>query len=379
MNRRVVLIVLGVVCVAALAWIATRIESVTETKLSPMSAEARRNPYLAAQRLMIRMGVPSREMKGILEIDGATPRTVLLLPSGRHIFTPEQRARLLAWVERGGHLVVEAEVVGTADPLVDSLGVQRERTHRPTSKDNVKDWDRKVVFPPGAKPVEVVGLGARQRLVAPTTGVVARVETGWGLQLLQLERGKGLVTVAADLAFAENHAIGRAQHAEFLWRIVRSGPEAREFLVFHRLERPSLTQWLVEHALAVILAGAALLAFWLWHIGPRFGPIAADAPPSRRRLLDHLRASGRFYWRHQGRERLVKAAREACLARLARAQPGFASLTTTAQIAEVAALAGVSPAEAERLVVPAEVRRGAEFIALMHTLQLVHARLDGGK
>jgi hypothetical protein len=373
MNRRVALIALGLACVAALGWIATRLERVTETELTRMSAEARRNPYLAAQRLMIRMGLASREVRTARDLEQLPPRGVLFLPSGRQIFAPAQRARLLAWVERGGHLVVETEAFGTADPLVDALGVQRERAQR------VAGGDDRVVFPPSSTPVEVTGLGARQRLAAPGTGVVARVETAWGLQLLQLARGEGLLTVATDLGFAENHRIGRAQHAEFLWRIVRSGPEAREFLVFSRMERLSLWGWLTEHALAVVLSGAALLALWLWHIGPRFGPMAADAPPSRRRLLDHLRASGRFYWRNQGRTRLVEAAREACLARLARAQPGFASLAPAERVAQVAALADVSPAEAARFLEPGEVRRGAEFIALIHTLQQVHARLDGGR
>ena len=34
------------------------------------------------------------------------------------------RARSLRWVERGGHLIVEAELLGVPDPLLDQLGVQ---------------------------------------------------------------------------------------------------------------------------------------------------------------------------------------------------------------------------------------------------------------
>jgi hypothetical protein len=221
-------------------------------------------------------------------------------------------------------------------------------------------------------------LGARTRLVAPDTGVRARVETAWGLQLVQIERGRGLVTVAADLAFAENRLIGTADHAEFLWQLARSLPETREFLVWSRIERLSLWQWLTEHALAVLISGAALLVLWLWRIGPRFGPIAADLPPARRRLLDHLRASGRFHWNNGGRDRLAEAAREACLARLARAHPGFASLPPRERAAQLAAYAGITETGAVRLIAPGPVGRGAEFIALMRALQQVHARLDHG-
>ena len=120
-----------------------------------------------------------------------------------------------------------------------------------------------------------------------------------------------------------------------------------------RIERLSLWQWLTEHALAVLISSAALLVLWLWRIGPRFGPVAADLPPARRRLLDHLRASGRFHWNNRGRDRLAEAAREACLARLARAHPGFAALPPGERAAQLAAYAGISEAEAARLLAPA--------------------------
>jgi hypothetical protein len=183
-------------------------------------------------------------------------------------------------------------------------------------------------------------------------GVRAQVETAWGLQLLQIGRGSGLITVTTDLAFAENRLIGIADNAEFFWQLTRSLPDSRELVVFNRIERLSLWQWLAEHALAVVVSGAALLLLWLWRIGPRFGPVALDLPPARRRLLDHLRASGRFHWNNHGRDRLTEAAREACLARLSRAHPGFAALPPAERAAHLAAYAGMAENEAARLLAP---------------------------
>jgi hypothetical protein len=373
MKRNTVLAAAGLVAVVALGWIATRIESTTVKQPVGASGEARRNPFLAAQRLVARMGFTAREMKSPLEFDQLPPRAVLLLPNRRQALTTEQHTRVLGWVSRGGHLIFEAESVGVSDPLADALGVRRERVDaKPAAKTGP------VTLPHAPAPFEVRGLGSRLRLVAPSAGVRARVETLWGPQLLQLDRGAGLVTVATDLAFAENPLLGAADNADFLWQLVRSLPATRELLVFNRIERLSLWQWLIEHVLPVLVSGAALLALWLWRIGPRFGPVAADLPPARRRLLDHLRASGRFYWKNEGRARLVEAAREACLARVARAQPGFASLQPGERIALLVGFAGVSQAEATRLLEPGDVQRGAEFIALMRTLQHVHARLDHG-
>jgi len=374
MNRRAVLIGAGIVAALALAWFATRLERVPETEQVGYTGEARRNPYLAALRLARRMGLAARELKAAPDLDRLPGAAVLLLPNRRQALTPTQRTRLMSWVQGGGHLILEAEDVPVSDPYTDALGVRR------ASAERVADKRGPVTLPHAATPVELsdTALGTRTRLVAPDTGVRARVETAWGLQLLQIEHGRGLVTVAADLAFAENRQIGVADHAEFLWQLARSLPATRELLVFSRIERLSLWQWLTGHAWAVLISGAALLVLWLWRIGPRFGPVAADPPPARRRLLDHLRASGRFHWTNRGRDRLAEAAREACLARLSRAHPGFASLPPGERAARLAAYAGIPEAEAARLLTPRPVGRGAEFIALMRALQQVHARLDHG-
>jgi hypothetical protein len=372
MNRRTLPIVGAVIAVVAISWLATRLERITEKERVGASGEARRNPFLAAQRLVRRMGFASTEVKAAPDLDRLPARAVLILPNRRQALTPEHRARLFRWVEGGGHLVLETEYLGVRDPYADALGVRRDRAEPRSGHDGP------VTLSHAPGPFEVAGLGSRQRLIAPSAGVRSRVDKGWGLQLLQIARGRGLVTVVTDLAFAENHLIGKADNAEFLWQLVQSLPESREVFVFNRIERLSLWEWLIDHALAVLIAGTALLALWLWRIGPRFGPLAADPQPVRRRLLDHLRASGRFYWSHQGRGRLIDAAREACLARLARAHPGFATLPAGERAGRLAAYAGIREAEATRLLAPGGAARGAEFIALMRTLQQVHARLDHG-
>jgi hypothetical protein len=372
MNRRAVLIWAGLAAAAALIWFASRIEHVPDIEQVGYSGEARRNPYLAALRFARRMGLAAGELKAVHELDRLPPLAVLVLPNRRQALTPTQRTRLLEWVQGGGHLILEAEDVAVSDPYADALGVRRAGAERASGGP--------ATLPQAPAPMQLsaAAFGTRTRLIAPGTGVRARVETVWGLQLLQVEHGAGLVTVAADLAFAENRLIGSADHAEFLWQLAQSLPGSRQFLVFNRIERLSLWQWLTEHAPTVLISGAALLVLWLWRIGPRFGPVAADLPPAQRRLLDHLRASGRFHWTNRGRDRLAEAAREACLARLARAHPGFAALPASERARQLAAYTGIAEAEATRLLAARPAGRGPEFIALMRLLQQVHARLDRG-
>jgi hypothetical protein len=58
MNRRVLLIEAGIAAGAAFLWLVTRLEYVPEMEQVGYSGDARRNPYLAAQRLAQRMGIP---------------------------------------------------------------------------------------------------------------------------------------------------------------------------------------------------------------------------------------------------------------------------------------------------------------------------------
>ena len=60
------------------------------------------------------------------------------------------------------------------------------------------------------------------------------------------------------------------------------------------MEPKSLLQWLVKYGFSVLLAAFVLLLLWLWHIIPRFGPIAAAQTQARRNIADHWRAAGQY-------------------------------------------------------------------------------------
>jgi hypothetical protein len=194
---------------------------------------------------------------------------------------------------------------------------------------------------------------------------------------VSFEYGEGTVSALAGLQFARNPIIGNEDNAAFLWHLLSLTPAA-ELQVYLRPERLSLWAFLKQHAAPVLAAAAALLALWLWRIAPRFGPVRPDAPPARRRLLDHLRASGRFYWAQGLRARLVIAARDAALRAVTRAQPDFAHSSEAARAARVAALAGISLEEARRFLGAGGNLPGADFIRIVHAAQRIHGALERG-
>jgi hypothetical protein len=357
---------LGVVALAALvfAWWRANFELVPVKEWVGATGEARLREFLAAERFAERMGWKASEARSLPALDALPAHGTLIMPSRRQALSAERLFELARWAERGGHLVAEAEFLGVPDPLLDLLGVQRQDA--PSVKPLV------VEVPETGRRLTVAML-AGMKLVAAEGDVRLRA----GEQLVSFTRGRGVVTVATTLNFARNHAIGANDHAEMLWHLLELTP-GRELVVYWSPMRLSLWGFLKENAAPALAAAALALALWLWSIVPRFGPVAPDPPPGRRRLLDHLRASGRYYWTQGLRSRLVVAARDAALHRIARAQPDFAFASQAERAARLSSLTGISKEEAARFIAAGGAMRGADFIRLAQHAQRVHSALEKG-
>jgi hypothetical protein len=355
----------------AIAWFLSRFEHVPVTERVGMSGEARLRPFLAAERFSERMGLSARELRTLPELDRLAVGSVLILPRQRRAVDARLAAQLEAWVRKGGHLIVEAELAGADDPVFERFGLRFEHKAgaKPAPQLEVSGSSRKLSLT-ALRPGHVVATRGRP---------VFRVGVPEGARILSVTDGAGVVTAAAELDFARNAFIGRHDNAEVLWRIVNLTP-AWDLAVFHHPQRLSLWAFLAQHAAAVLVAAALLLALWLWRIVPRYGTLLPDPPPVRRRLLDHLRASGRYLWAQGLGERLVEAARDAALRRVTRAYPDFAAAAPAERVARLAALAGLAPEEAAALLAPpGAAAPGAEgLIRLVHSAQRVHAALERG-
>jgi Domain of unknown function (DUF4350) len=379
---------IGILLVLGVVWFLANHDRVMSQEWVGPSGEARRRDFLAAERFAERMGMKVAEVRSLPELDALPAQAALIVPHGRQQLPPSRVASLLQWVERGGHLIAEAEYPGVADPLLDQLGVKRstvEAMKQPLAVE-VPGAERKLsVFIPYGVRVEVEERDVRLRA---------------GSSLVSFVRGRGLVTVASSLRFARNPSyddyffklgkrpaasIGAHDHAELLWHVLSlsSGREASlapryELHVYFRPERLSFWTFLRDNAAPALIALAVLLALWIWSIVPRFGPVAPDVPPGRRRLLDHLRASGRYYWAKGLRSRLVVAARDAALRRLARAQPDFAGAPPAERAARLAVLIQSSKEDAAKFMSAAGAMRGADFIRVTQDAQRVHSALEKG-
>jgi hypothetical protein len=342
------------------AWFLSTHERVPSREWVGPSAEARRNLYLAAERFAARMGLAARELRSLPDLDSLKPNSVLLLPNGRQALDPRRLREIVAWVEAGGHLIVEAELIGVADPLFDLVGVERQRGAAPSKPVPVELADGRKL---------AVSLFGAMTLEAPDADEKGR--------FVSFDYGEGVVSALVGLHFARNQLIGTEDNADFFWNLLSLTPAA-ELQIYLHPERLSLWGFLTQHAAPVLFAVAVLVALWLWRVAPRFGPVRPDPAPARRRLLDHLRASGRFYWAQGLRGRLMAAARDTALRRMSRTQPDFAQASQAERIARIAALARIPSEEAQRFMSAGANLRGADFIRAMHTAQRIHAALERG-
>jgi len=360
--------ILAVLVLGGAWWFFTNFERVPERVRTGYQGEARRNAFLAAERLLARMGMRVRHVKTPGELRELPANGTLILPDRRDSIAPDERRRLLAWIDAGGHLIVEDENHRLPDPMLDALGVRRRPTRAPAD-----DGLLEVRLPHAPEPMKV-RMHALQSLEAPQASL--RIRGKVATHLVHFRSGRGQVTVLNDLAFLRNGPIGANDHAEFLWQLVRFQPEADAVFVFDNPQKLSLARWLADNAWAALAAAAGLLVLWLWRIAPRFGPLAPDPEPVRRRLLDHLRASGRFQWSTGGAATLAESAREAALRRVARAQPDFAGLGAHERAQRLGETLGLTADEAGRVLRPAQNLAPQEFATRMRVFQRIHERLS---
>lgn len=407
-------------------WFFTNFERGDENVFVGLSGEARSNRLLAFERWLVAMGRETRPVRSLVDLDALPPRGVLVLARNRQALSAGSIERLRPWVEAGGMVLVEAERNGTDDPVTDDwLGVTRGLVIPRTGPTRTTS-----VVPPAGGPAIDVELPASQTVAldpagddadgepttvkpsgdtaaasaddtdtdtnddrpavaakdeepasAPRDGVPAGgflLADDVGGRIIGIAVGKGRAVVFADFAPLVNQRFGQALNARLMWSIVRWGDgddtPRGPFFVFTRPGKLSLWQWLVDNALLVLVASATLFLAWLARALARFGPVLPDPPLARRRIGDHLAASGRFLWRHGAIAPLARATRGRAVAGMERLAPGFARMTAGEQITQVARATGCTPEEA-RVLLATRVTEASTLTTVARVAQRVHAAL----
>lgn len=354
MKRLRLIIILILVAISGISigywfynWFYNNFEKISENVEIGYQGEARDNPLLAAERLLERMGTPTKTIQSLSDIDLNMQDTLILYNTP---ISEEESNQLHYWIEAGGHLII-ANKTGddylSTIPLFTQLGI--------TQYQNYLDEAEIAQSPPleffWARYRLQVAFNPDYYLKSGYYDPAKKIADEHGTHLLFYYYSTGMLTILSDLAFFENYKIDKYDHAQFLWHLVHFKRQAERVWLLHtqadmngtKKNVPSLWALLWINMWTIIISATTLLLFWLWLISRRFGTLLPAPPRARRRLLEHIEASGHFFWRQNQAQILLHAARQAVLKRLDSEHPYWARLSQAqlsqhlAQISELPA------------------------------------------
>jgi hypothetical protein len=337
------------------------------------SREARLNPWLAVGRLLEANGLRVRMAP---EYGKLPPQArVLVLATPLEYLDLREQSELLSWVQSGGHLIVdapEADAREDSDLIGSKLDTQ---LRRPDFDDVAEDkLDNESEYRPlqlGETYVVQAGFSPYAFLEAGKVAPRWSAKDKYGTHALRFMLGDGRVTLLSDHYWLSNRSIGEADHAALLWAIVDARRGDEVWLV-HGIERPSLFALVREAAAPFLLALAGFVLVWLWAISRRFGPLGNVLPRGRRRLTEHLEASGRYLLRHGGLGLLYDASRQRLLAQVQRRYPQWRRLPSAELATHLAARARLESGAVLRVLesgAPDQLLQFAADIRLINRLR----------
>ncbi|BAP54427.1 hypothetical protein THII_0130 [Thioploca ingrica] len=340
-------------------WINTHFEQHCEAVEIGLQGVAADNPLLAAQRLLERMGSVVITTTSVIKLKQLGSQDTLILWGTDGLFDATQTQQLLNWVEAGGHLIIASNTVfngseNSSNPLLQQLKIYRLEDKLQYLPQNQiiaatpLTWENKAIQ---------IAFDPHYRLEY-TDDPAIEILDDYGTHFLFYYYGTGMISLLSDMQFIHNQAIGQYDHAQFLWSLVQFERPARQIWLL-RLPNlsgitktatnniPSLRQLVWFKWWAVVISASILLLFWLWHIMSRFGPLLPDPPGTRRRLLEHIEASGHFLWRYHQTKFLLRGARQAVLNKLASVHPDWIRLSPSELSQHLAPLGKLSAEEIE--------------------------------
>ena len=388
MKRRIIwsLLAIGALATLISVWFLQNFEQVPVRHREAPQKEARRNPYLAFERLLQELGRPIERLESPRSLDQLPAQSILILDeSRRRNVTPARVERLLDWVHGGGYLSVAAENASD-DPLLRKLGVSHYQAPQgqcaPCTKDKTEE-EADDDDPPVEIEVTLPINQTRYRLEHFGRGLSSSSpEPAWQAgsakersALLHFRWGRGHITVIDDLSFVDNHSLGDHDHAELIWALLQHYQAQGKIHLASRMEIQTLWQWLAESAWMLLISGALLIALWLWRIIPRFGGTCPSPIDERRDLTQHLSAIGRSVWREGGVTHWLSVVRHALNKRLSLRYPDLNRMDASEKRMVLAKIADCKTKDIHSALMSGQAQSAEEFTRTMQTLQRLDQRL----
>lgn len=347
-------------------WFSANFERRLEPVDTGFSAAARRNPYLAAERFLRRLGIDAESVTGRTLLRDLPPPTTTLLVRGLGPLNAARQRALADWLDAGGTLICEAMEITAADEPprdTDFLGAQGiilrgdglgpEDDGQIAGDEMADDGDDGGDDGGGDDTAITVAFDARYYLDDRSGLAMTLIGSDARPRVLQRPVGAGQLIVLSDTGFMTNQRIGEPDHALFLARLIagtpageqvgaqagtgampRTGTDGRQaprLWIIYDSAVADLGTLLWRAAPQALFASAVLVLLILWRLGRRLGPLLAVPDPDQRDLLTHLGAAGDFLWRHGRGEVHLTATRRRIEGAWLRRHPTLRAMATDAR------------------------------------------------
>jgi hypothetical protein len=384
MNRSLISVVAAAAIAWFVVWIVTHYEKREVEYKIGFQGEARRNPMLAAGKLLRRMGIDATEIKAVAWASGPPGPGVFVLASHQGSITESRAEVLLDWVEKGGYLIFAPraplgdEGDEIADPLLESLGVDIswaddwwDELH------DEEDFEWRSVIPIQLDGADLNVQFSNWMRLESSFDYAASANDELGACLLRGAYGAGHVVILCDPLPFFNRYIQDHDHAEFLVRLVGlAGTPAKVWLVYEHEAMPALPVWLWQQAPEALLGLALCMLVAFWSVCRRFGPLQRLGAPVRRQLSEHLQSAGQFLWRYNQGELLLAGARKPIHRFARRRVRGWEQMAASEQAKILSELLGVSESLAYSALNATADGGRRRFLLAVRDLHKIRQRLE---
>lgn len=385
------------------SWFYNNFSWVNEEKEVGFQGIAKTNKLLASEFFLRKMGVSVQQVNGLVAFrDLPSSRHTLLIATQRDTLNKDLSEKLLHWVRSGGHLIVEARYLETADInkdnnktaiddyLLEELRVFSHDTNiseiarknaieaeKSKLKDNceckedipvvfsVKNTDMNINFP--------YDLTLQNDNSEKQALWLMKDDTAQYLMQFSLQRG--LLTVLTSTSMFNNKHIAQYDHARFLHYLVQQqGHDAGVWLI--RVDdMPPLWQWLWTNAWPVMFSLSLLFVFWLWRAPLRFGPLLNDEQTQRRSLLEHIQASGYYRWHNNQSGYLLAKVQNSLWDKIQTAHPAVRRENPARAYVKLEDITGIKKSLIIEALMKVEKLSEQEFLKRIKMLEMIRRHL----
>ena len=316
----------------------------------PPRGEALTNPFYAAEKFVRALDARATRDR----VFAAPPSDAVVVLSGWHWSVVRTRREALErWVESGGRLVVDRELVTSGDDFEQWSGIRRKywtndqesqplRSLRGLRCRTFTQETDESSQSAASTQFSICGVWLVPSL-ATSKPIAWALRDESGFQALRVAVGRGSVTVINATPFRYQRFLD-GDHG----RLLVAATELRRGDSVHFLsegDSPTLLALVWQSGAPVVALSLLAVALLMWRGAVRFGPLAMPAAAERRSLAEQIRGTGEFALRHGDGDALHAASVRALEEAARRRVSGYTSLSAKDRGAALERLSGINATE----------------------------------